>query len=542
MRQAGRRLWVAGLGALVVLVWANLPYLVGYARSTPDLAFGGFFIFEQDGFSYLAKMRQGATDGWEYRLAYTSEAFAQQGEVIFTLYFALGKLERLLGVPAIALYHAARLGAGLLLLVLLYRFVAHPRLRDAGGPSADETAWAYGLILASGGLGWLLTLLNPRYVSLELVAPDAYIFSMLYGPPHVPLAMALLLAFWLVLLTGVEGELTWGRLLALNLLALGAVLARPAYALVLYPLLGLWWLGGWLLPAQAPADGLASGKVRGEARRPDLRPLLAAVAPLPYLVYFYRAFQTNRAYRLWAAQNPFVTPGVGDLLVGFGLLLLPALLTLARERGRWHHPRRRLFFTWAVAGLLLAYAPVPVSRRLLAGWQVPLALLAVRTFTRWLRQRRMRPLPYLLTGLLLPSTLLVILGGTALVLQRPAELFQSADERAMLAWLADHGSEQDVVLSAWRTGNRLPAWTPVRVYVGHPIETLAFDEKEEAVRRFFDPTTPDRWRQGFLRRWRITYVVHGPFERALGGWSPEDAPYLEPVFGQGEYIVYRVRE
>ncbi|RMF32921.1 MAG: hypothetical protein D6759_07635 [Chloroflexi bacterium] len=530
------------MGAALVLMWANLPYLVGYARSTPDLAFGGFFIFEQDGFSYLVKMRQGATDGWEYRLAYTSEPFAQRGEVIFTLYFALGKLERLVRVPAVVLYHAARLGADLLLLALLYRFITHPRLREAEGPSAGEMAGAYGLILVSGGLGWLLTLWNPRYVSLELVAPDAYLFSMLYGPPHVPLAMALLLAFWLVLLTGVEGGLAWRRLLALNLLALGAVLARPAYALVLYPLLGLWWLGGWLLSARSPADGPASGEVRRKARWPDLRPLLAALAPLPYLAYFYRAFQTNRAYRLWAAQNPFVTPGVGDLLAGFGLLLLPALLTLARERRRWRHPRWRLFLTWAVAGLFLAYAPVPVSRRLLAGWQVPLALLAVRTFARWHRRRPTRPLPYLLTGLLLPSTFLVILGGTALVLQRPAELFQSADERAMLAWLADHGGGQDVVLSAWRTGNRLPAWTSVRVYVGHPIETLAFDEKEEAVRRFFDPTTPDRWRQEFLRRWQITYVVHGPFERALGGWSPEDAPYLKPAFKQGEYTVYRVRE
>ena len=66
--------WVA-----VAVLWANLPYLAGYARSTPQARFGGFFLYEQDGYSYYAKMRQGAQGAWTFHLPYTSEDEYQGG-------------------------------------------------------------------------------------------------------------------------------------------------------------------------------------------------------------------------------------------------------------------------------------------------------------------------------------------------------------------------------------------------------------------------------------------------------------------------------
>ena len=61
------------LWAVIALLWANLPYLIGYVSSTPANRFGGFFLYEQDGYSYLAKMRQGAQGAWDFHLPYTSE-------------------------------------------------------------------------------------------------------------------------------------------------------------------------------------------------------------------------------------------------------------------------------------------------------------------------------------------------------------------------------------------------------------------------------------------------------------------------------------
>ena len=34
---------------LIAVVWANLPYLVGFLTDSENLVFGGFIIFPQDG-------------------------------------------------------------------------------------------------------------------------------------------------------------------------------------------------------------------------------------------------------------------------------------------------------------------------------------------------------------------------------------------------------------------------------------------------------------------------------------------------------------
>ena len=77
--------------AVIALLWANLPYLTGYANSTPANHFGGFFLYEQDGYSYLAKMRQGAQGAWDFHLPYTSEDEYQTGGFVYPFYLALGK-------------------------------------------------------------------------------------------------------------------------------------------------------------------------------------------------------------------------------------------------------------------------------------------------------------------------------------------------------------------------------------------------------------------------------------------------------------------
>ena len=174
--------------AFVALFWANLPYLVGYAASTPENQFGGFFLYEQDGYSYLAKMRQGAgahgaQDAWEFHLPYTSEDEYQTGGFVYPFYLALGKLAPL-GPSYPLLYHGARLLSSLLLLIVLAKFIAR-FVSDR-----RWQVWTWWLLLFSGGWGLLIsTFVNPRYVAYDLIAPDAFVFSILYGTPHVILGL-----------------------------------------------------------------------------------------------------------------------------------------------------------------------------------------------------------------------------------------------------------------------------------------------------------------------------------------------------------------
>ena len=217
--------------AVVALLWANLPYLLGYASSTPQNQFGGFFLYEQDGYSYLAKMRQGAQGAWEFHLPYTSEDQYQTGGFVYPFYLILGKLAPL-GLSYPLLYHGSRLLSSLLLLIVLARFIARF--------VSDQRwqVWTWWLLLFSGGWGLLASLFfNQKYVAYELIAPDAFVFSMLYGTPHVILGFALFL-IWIGYMLDTLSAATdaqrvngwpWRRIVIASGLGLFTALSREAY-------------------------------------------------------------------------------------------------------------------------------------------------------------------------------------------------------------------------------------------------------------------------------------------------------------------------
>ena len=73
------------------------------------------------------------------------------------------------------------------------------------------------------------------------------------------------------------------------------------------------------------------------------------------------------------------------------------------------------------------------------------------------------------------------------------------------------------------------------------MKTLIYAEKQPSVARFFAIDTPDCERLALLEQWQVAYVFYGPDERSLGDWDPATVSWLEPVFGQGDVAVYRVK-
>ena len=195
-----------------------------------------------------------------------------------------------------------------------------------------------------------------------------------------------------------------------------------------------------------------------------------------------------------------------------------------------------LILVWAIAGPILAYLPLPISRRLIAGWQISLCVLGAYALLRLVRSRARyrRAMAALVLAATLPTTVLVIAGGSALVALRQPPWFQPADQLAALEWLGRNATGRDVVLSDWRFGNQVPIYSDARVFAGHPIETARFKEKIALVARVLDPGTLESDRQAILKEWRITLIVVGP----------ESAVKLDPgrytlKFAQGAYAIYR---
>ena len=517
-------MFVLGMSALC---WANLPYLIGYLVADQQTLFSGFFIFEQDGFSYLAKMRQGAEGSWLFHLPFTTEP--HQGAILYSFYIVLGKAARSLGVSMTAAYHLARLAGTAALLAggmqFVHRFAATARWR--------VITWV--MVLFGGGLGWIVSMLKPDHVAYASVAPDAFLFSVLFGPPHIIAALALLV--WLLLATlrlferNASGR-GWAFALGLGVGGLALALVRPAYVVILLAVLGAYLLALSLRKRRLPI-------------REGMLLVVVAVPAIPYLLYLLAIFQDNPAMAAWKAQNPFGTPRPFNILTDLGPLLAAGLIGVIR--GRWWRDERRLFLVaWLAALPIMLYAPLPLQRRLIGGAQFAIAIPAAywvdQHLLPWLNQIRWRKVvfgpPVALAALALVSYPLMFgLGAAGFVASRPEPLFLTVDETAALQWLA--GQEgRPVVLCAEQTGNRIPAYSHAVPVLGHPVETLAVERKRADVARFYAAGTDPAERQAILTQYGVDYIWWGPAEWAVAASGLAPISGLRNAFSQGSAQVW----
>lgn len=521
--------WVA-LVALGVLALTSVPYLVGWVVSTPERLFGGFVFAVEDGHSYLAKMRLGARGDWLFHDVYTPEP--HEGGLFFLFHLLLGKLAAWTGGSLILTYHMARLAFGFILLLVTYRFIA------TFAPLRRVRRLAFLLVALSGGLGWLLVALGAgnwlNSPPLDVYLPEGYTFLAVFGFPHLAAARSLLLGGLLFLLYASErGQARFA--LAAGLAWLGMGLIVPFYVVIAGVV-----VVAYLVTCHLPPHPIPQGEVRASW------PLatLAGVVAAPIVLYSLIAFNTNSVFRAWSQQNLILSPHPLHYMLGY---LVPGLLAIPGARVAWRKVRHgRLLVAWVIITPLLVYIPFNLQRRLIEGFQVPLSLLAVYGFyfglVPMLRRRTSNPLvprPSSLIAILLLlsilTPLMLVFGGTMVVLARSELIFHSASEIAALDWLDAHAPPDALVLSAYETGNILPARADVRAFLGLGPETVDLPRKRELVAEFYRSGKPDvLWTYG------VSYVIAGPRERALGGFDLDTAPFLERVYTHDDYAIYRV--
>ncbi len=552
-----RREWLWALAwSAAALLLSCVPYLIGAALSSEARVIGGFVLGVEDGYSYLAKMGEGARGAWLFHIVYTSEP--HQGALFFLFHILLGKVAALaaglghwpLTETMVAVYHAARVLFGVLLLLTVYRFTA---LFTA---SRAIRRLAFLIVAFSGGFGWLLLLLGqPNWLGsppVDLLLPEGFTFLVLYGFPHIALGRTLLLTGFIALWNtrppippppqpspALAGE---GAIAGLCWLAMGLIV--PFYVVVAWAVAGAAWLAVTL-------------RRRAIAWDETLRTAAACLIASPIVIYSLIIFTVNPVMRVWSAQNLILSPHPLHYMVGYalvGLLAVFGAIYVLRRRDARSMTLRLV--AWAVVIPPLLYLPFNLQRRLIEGWQIPLAILAALGLARfalpaWRRTRLVRWLirfpRYSVRGLrqwaitlillvMIPTNILLMGSGTLAVIARAAPIFRDGGEVKALDWLAARATYNDVVLSSYSTGNYLPARVGARVYIGLGTETAHVKDKRAAMQQFFAASTSDEWREQFLRQERITYVFATPEEK----FSPGSTHSLLPVYQAREYIIYQV--
>lgn len=505
--------WAVGLVVLAVLL-TGAPYVVATMLAKPGTQFSGFLLNPVDGFSYLAKMREGAQAPLEFRLPYASQPGT--GALLFVFYLVLGRLASLTHAQPILLYHLARIAGTLAM------FAAAWTLFQRCLPSTTGRNLAFVLAAFGSGVGWLGIPFG--LMGNDLSVPESIPLMSAYANAHFALASGLLV--WSISLIAFPEYLSRFKLPLCYAAGLALALIQPFAALPVL-LTGAIWLA-W--------EGTQSGGLRATAGR--WPPLVAFGAGCgPFLLYELVATRMQPALASWASQNLTPTAGILEVVLGYGLVLALAVAGLVWG-GSLTRPGTRLLIIWSAVGLLLLFAPIALQRRMALGLYFPIAGLAGAALVELANGRRRMVLLIALLALSLPSHALVIGAGLASVAQGDPALLLDQSEQQTYRWIASNAPPDSLVLAAAQTGNRLPAYADIRVLYGHPFETPDAERQLALVTSLFEWSGAAQTGRDQLVRADIDFVVYGPEERKLGTPSWLGQLELEQQFDGTE--IYRV--
>lgn len=568
------------LFALLIIVLTTLPYVLGYLKQDGQWQFSGFLFGVEDGNSYVGKMRLGARGLLDFYLFYTPEAHAS-APLVFLPYIIPGWIVgRFINdhsaalVPALTLsYHLMQIIFNLLLIVVLYRFIAvfikRPQTRFLA------------LVLATlgGGLGWMLMLLGQSSwlgsPPAEFFIPEGFSWLILLGLPHLALARAALLGGFLLLFkafsqtskasTNIESDslhrlrgraregvkplstqhsVRYAVFAALCWLVVG--LAVPFYLPIIYVILATWGLILWIAQRRFPLELLISGGI-------------AAGITLPLFAYFTYAFSTNPIFAIWSSQNILQSPHPLHYVAAYGLLVA---CTLIAVRWLWrktqHSALRTQHFAlllWPVVVPILVYLPLNIQRRMAEAVIVPLAILATVGLRFLARKPRWKRLYRPAVIALCLSSVLFLVGITFGALGQSRPIFRPTAELAALDWLNTHASADSVILTAFDTGklspttnidtgNLVPAYTNLRPYVGHGPETAHATDKDAATRRFFADQMTAEERRALYSSVNIRYIFYGPLEQTLLASEKAEPAWqadADKIYDTDGYQIWEIR-
>jgi hypothetical protein len=514
--------------AVFLAALTSVPYFMGFTVQGEAWHFTGFVFGVEDGNSYIAKMLLGGQGDWLFRTPYTVSH--QRGVIGFFPYLILGKLAagEALHEQLVALFHLFRILSIPAIVLAIYRFVA------IFLPDRRWRRWVTILGTIGGGLGWILPMFGVfsifGTIPLSFYSPETFGFLAIFGLPHLILGRAFLfMALTHYLLSPHEPKRGWvAGLLILGLTLIQPVAVIPIYVVIVAHQAAIYIRHRLGRSNLAYRDWFQSG-VRSLA------------VPLPMVGYLAYMFNRDPFLSTWTTQNRILSPHPIHYLLAYGLILAPALV------GGWRLIQKGkdtgiLLVVWGLSLPFLAYAPYNLQRRLPEGvWIALLTMAAIGIAGMVLSLRSWNYFILWMTLLLsIPSSLVLIAGGLTRA-RNPAEpVFRPADEIDAALWFRNRVPRGSAVLSAFETGNVLPAWIPIHVVIGHGPESVDLATLVPEVEAFYNLEMTNPERRDFLVDKHVDFVWHGPYERRLGDWDPESADYLEMIYTEGLYSIYRV--
>ncbi len=510
--------------AILILLFGSIPYWAAKSAQTKDLRFLGTYFDETDYAANISMMHAGELGEWAYQMRFTSEESPPAFLRMF--YILLGHISKWLQLDTETTYHFARWFFGFIALYSIYQLCLKTF------PKRKQARTAFLLASLGSGLGWLQLMLG---APLEPISPidfwliDTYVFFSISLFPAFSFTLALM-AGAITLYMDFLNTGKWRIIWMICLLAVASQITNPiAFAAVNLSFAGSvifsWWKNKKIIPSQ-------------------FYPLsVIAIAQIPLLAYNFIVLSRDPLWSNYTLQNQTLSPPPAYYFWGlapFCMFAIWGIIHAFYEKDK----NMILLAIWSLPAILLAYSPVLIQRRFTIGLTIPLGILAIyglqhviqlisARYPAVTKREGVINFAYVLTASI--STIYLILGSSLFMQTRPTENFYSQDLENAFLWLDENAKPNEFVLGSTETGQLAAQRTKLKVYIGHEIETLYFENKKEAVEAYYTGSAAKDW----MQQTPIQWVIYGPYEKNV---SEVFIPYpdLEIVYENETVKIYRV--
>lgn len=511
--------------AVTILAFSSIPYWTARSVETDRLLFRGIYFDEADYSVHISMMQAGRMGDWAYQMRFTSEE--HQPAFLRMFYIILGHISKWVNLDVETTFHVARWIFGMIALYSIYQ------LCKRIFPDQSRARAAFLLSVLGAGAGWLQLILG---APLKPISPidfwliDAYVFFSISLFPSFSFTLAVMTTTLNLYLDYLNSG-KWVNIMLISLLAVISQTTNPiAFAVIDITFAGVtcfcWWKNGKINPKQFYALGVIG------------------IAQIPLLAYNFLILNGDPIWSQFTSQNQTLSPPPIFYFRGFfpfwALAIYGAILAF-----RQRYSNMVAVASWAIFGFTLAYVPVLIQRRFVLGITIPLGILSIYGLSHGIKSvagkfpglLKREGLVYFACILLASISSIYLILGLSLYMQtRPADKFYPRDLEIALVWLDQNAAPNDFVLGDIKTGQLVAQRTRLKTYVGHPMETLFFDDKIASAEAFYTGNAANDWIQKTPIRW----VFFGQYEKEIAPTFPTEIG-LQLVYQNKAVQIYEVK-
>lgn len=537
--------WVLIL-ALILITLTSVPYIYAYLNTPGGYFYNGLHALTPGDvsvyFSYINQIKAGH---WLLQDYFTSEA--QTGGLFNIIWLVIGLLAKLFNLSAPLAWQISRLVLIPVFLAVIYIFISY------FWAEKNKRLLTFLFACFASGIGayFALALEKIFYASLpgyiykwpiDLWMPEANIFLTIYHSPYLMVSVIMLMLSFLFLLLALSNN-DYRYSVMSGILGLIWFNFHPYYFPYFFLIFGIYL--AILILKNKKNYGLI------------WHFLLCLVLSAPSIIYHYYKIKTDLVIGARAGLNISLTPPLIFVFLGFGFILISALLGLyfqARKKELWYNDNLIFLAVWLISGLALLYCPISFARRFAEGLEIPMliftiaAIWEIKAFlilkfhkTHDFLKGNYALLIFLFLILFGFSTLFNVLRDIVYFQEHYYKYYIPLEYQAAADWLQENNADTGAILSNEFSGSLLPSLTNLHVYIGHDQETIYYEEKSGRLAEFWNNKYEDQAALEFFKKYGISYILYSDTDRKYFAYQAEQKQYLAKVWQQGQLEIYKVK-